>query len=308
MHKKILATIMAFTGLLSSGIALSDNDLPTKFSNQGTIGNTRHNLTQRSTDGTTNLTNMDQYRNNYQQVCVYCHTPHAANQSGEIAAAPLWNRTFRTPTYTLYNQTTLTGTASQPGPNSLTCLSCHDGQTAVDSIVNMPGSGGYNSALALNPSTTDTNTLLNAWTNPGGTQDATAHHRLSAGGSCLSCPAPMTGDPDIDDGRSGATDFTVFAIGTDLTNDHPVGVQFPSGADWNSTAVTKGNVKFFDGNGNTRPDKNELRFYDSGEGFEVECASCHDPHGVQGAGATFLPTFLRVTPDESKICLTCHIK
>ncbi|HJV26148.1 MAG TPA: cytochrome c3 family protein [Aromatoleum sp.] len=298
MQKKKLAAIMAVVGLVSSGMALSGTDLPTKFSNQGTIGNTRHNLTQRqASGGGPNGGVMDPYRNDYQQVCVYCHTPHAANQSGQIAAAPLWNRTFRTPSYTLYNQQTLTGTATQPGPNSLTCLSCHDGQTAVDSIVNMPGSGGYNAGLALDPSSATADSLLNTWRSPSGS------HMGLKDGECLACHSSGAGALG-----ATATDFTVFAIGTDLTNDHPVGVQFPTGADWNSTAVTKGKIKFFDLNGNGRPDKNELRFYDSGQGFEVECASCHDPHGVQGAGATFLPTFLRVTPEGSAICLTCHVK
>lgn len=294
---------LALLALMTSCVTWAAGDLPTNFSNQGTIGNTRHNLSQRSTDGTYTGTTMDPYRNNYNaQVCVYCHTPHAANQSGGTATAPLWNRTARTTTYTLYNQQTLSGTTTQPGPNSLTCLSCHDGQTAVDSIVNMPGSGGYNPELALDPSTNTTNTLLNAWTNPSGTVDATSHMRL-ADSSCLSCHSA-----DNTELGAGATDFTVFAIGTDLTNDHPVGIQFPSGDEWNSEFVESGKIKFRDLDLDGRPDKNEVRLYDTGQGFEVECASCHDPHGVPGTGATFLPSFLRVTADGSTICLSCHVK
>ena len=47
-----------------------------------------------------------------------------------------------------------------------------------------------------------------------------------------------------------------------------------------------------------------------GEGFEVECASCHDPHGVPstGEGSTLLPSFLRVRNENSAVCLTCHTK
>jgi hypothetical protein len=69
-------------------------------------------------------------------------------------------------------------------------------------------------------------------------------------------------------------------------------------------------VKFFDLNGNGRPDTREVRVYDSGDGFEVECASCHDPHGVPsaGAGSSFIPTFLRVANAGSALCLTCHTK
>ena len=49
---------------------------------------------------------------------------------------------------------------------------------------------------------------------------------------------------------------------------------------------------------------------DTGDGFEVECASCHDPHGVpsDGAGSTFNPAFLRVANSESNLCLSCHVK
>ena len=51
-------------------------------------------------------------------------------------------------------------------------------------------------------------------------------------------------------------------------------------------------------------------FYDSGNGFRVECASCHDPHGVpaKGGGPFFNKTFMRVSNDGSDLCLTCHIK
>ncbi|BAL25176.1 cytochrome c3 family protein [Azoarcus sp. KH32C] len=297
--KKILSACLALATVLPAMDALSDGDVPTKFSNMGTISNTRHNLTQRdTTDGNQPAAEfMDFVRNDYMQVCVYCHTPHGANTT---LAAPLWNRTNKTPTggYTLYNQQSLSGTVTQPGPNSLTCLSCHDGQTAIDSIVNMPGSGGWNAAQM----TTQDNTFLNTWPKPArAIAKATSHNALSPAG-CLSCHSPGL--------ENGATDFSVFAIGTDLSNDHPVGVKFPTGTDWNPNTTTKGSVKFFDTNGNSRPDKNELRFYDSGDGYEVECASCHDPHGVPsaGVGTKFLPTFLRVTPEGSTICLTCHVK
>lgn len=303
MNKNIGAALILALGTFALGPVLAGNDRLTEFSNQGTIGNTRHNLTQRPTDGSTaiNAGMMEAYRNDYQQVCVYCHTPHAANTN---INAPLWNRTVRTTTYTLYTQQTLSQDTTQPGPNSLTCLSCHDGQTAVDSIVNMPGSGGYNGALALNPSAGTMESLLDTWRLNGGDPAAVTHQGLNSDPnsetSCLGCHSPGK--------TSAATDFTVFALGTDLTNDHPVGVKLPAGSDWNVPSGTFQNIRFFDKDGDNRPDKNELRFYDSGDGFEVECASCHDPHGVPGTTSKFLPTFLRVTADGSQICLTCHVK
>lgn len=76
--------------------------------------------------------------------------------------------------------------------------------------------------------------------------------------------------------------------GTDLSNDHPIGVPYrglTAGTDYAGGTTTSG-------------------------GFEVECASCHDPHGVPsgGAGSAFIGTFLRIANAESALCLTCHTK
>ena len=121
--------LLAVTLLTTAGMTpvYADGDVPTKFSNIGTVGNTRHNLSQRQVSGGGPAgATMDSYRNDYLEVCVYCHTPHGA--SGTVAA-PLWNRTMKTTTYQTYdllNTGSLTQPISQPGVNSLTCLSCHE--------------------------------------------------------------------------------------------------------------------------------------------------------------------------------------
>jgi hypothetical protein len=300
--------LLAVSGAVS--LALADSDLPTKFTNMGTIANTRHNLAQRPPQNPDGLNNtlMNPYRNDYGEVCVYCHTPHGANTT---IAAPLWNRTNAPTVYQTYNlagSLTLTQPVTAPGPNSLTCLSCHDGTIAVDSIINMPGSGRYNVAqqTAVNQGF-----LTASWDNPsmsggGGSPAATSHLTMT---ECMGCHAPgaLLG--------AGATDFRAFNLGTDLRNDHPVGITYPAtgpGIDFNAPTATRGNIRFFDTNGNGRPDKNELRLYNSGDGFEVECASCHDPHGVGpgpgGSGSPFNRTFLRISNAGSAVCLTCHVK
>ncbi len=282
------------------GACFGDGDLPTRFSNAGGIINTRHNLTQ-STIGS-GAVNMNPYRNDYDQVCVYCHTPHGA--SGQVAA-PLRNRTATTTGYTTYDAlgtSTLSSTVTTPGVNSLTCLSCHDGTLGIDSIINMPGSGRYSTAQE----TVQNNASLDTWTNAGG-PDATVHIGLNAatpGDGCLACHSPGAGVVG-----AGATDFTVFALGTDLRDDHPVGINLPAtrlGVDFFNPTGTSAGIRFYDGNG--RADPGEVRFYDSGEGPEVECASCDDPHGVShaGHGGTINPTFLRVSNNGSALCLTCH--
>ena len=74
---------------------------------------------------------------NYNQICVYCHTPHKGQ-----TAAPLWNRSFGAGAYTMYNATnsaTMDMTVgATPGPVSKACLSCHDGTIGLDVITNVP--------------------------------------------------------------------------------------------------------------------------------------------------------------------------
>lgn len=297
--------------LLASSVALwaaddmraysaDGNSQYTGFSNVGSILNTRHNLTQSTLAGNFGGKGMmSPYRNDYGEVCVYCHTPHGANVN---VAAPLWNRATPATSYTTYDKlgTNMTQTVYQPGGASLPCLSCHDGQQAVDAIINMPGSGRYNPT----PGNTPTD-LSTRWPN-----GSFSHAGLKGDGTgCMSCHSPAnSGTP--------AVDFTAFAIGTDLRNDHPVGVTFPattgSGTDWNTPNGVKMvgalTTKFFDENGNGRLDKNEIRVYDTGNGPSVECGSCHDPHGVPGGGGKFNATFLRKSNTQSGVCLTCHAK
>lgn len=297
MYRNLLALLTVTTAQLLPEPVYADGDLPTKFINQSTIGNTRHNLTQRQTAGGGPAGFfMDFTRNDYGEVCVYCHTPHGANTAISV---PLWNRTVRATTYTLYNQASLSGDVVAPGPNSLACLSCHDGQTAMDSIVNMPGSGRY----LASQMTTQNNAFLSTWQNASGASPSVNNHNALSLTGCLSCHSTTPG-------AGGAADFSAAVIGTDLTNDHPIGVALPTGTDWNQPNGVTANSRFFDLNSNGRMDKDEIRFYDSGNGARVECASCHDPHGVPmgGPGSTFNPTFLRVSNSGSAVCMTCHVK
>lgn len=66
------------------------------------------------------------------EVCIYCHTPHGAS------AVPLWNRNLISPgTYTMYSSSTLNATLpSAPTGISLLCMSCHDGVSAINVLVN----------------------------------------------------------------------------------------------------------------------------------------------------------------------------
>ncbi|MDZ4253148.1 MAG: cytochrome c3 family protein [Sulfuritalea sp.] len=276
---------------LGANDSSADGDLPSKFSNQDSIRNTRHNLTQRQASGGPSGVNMDPYRNDYAEICVYCHTPHAANTN---VGAPLWNRAIPNTTYTVYSSNSLSQTASQPGAASLVCLSCHDGQQAVDAIMNMPGSGRYSS--------TPNAAFLNNWTNPTG-PDASVHLGLKQG-ECLACHSSNAGFIG-----AGAADFTAAAISTDLRDDHPVGVKYPAtngdGTDWKSPGGSVTGAIFFDDDADNHMDKGEIRLYGNGSDASVECGSCHDPHGVSN-GTLFNATFLR--KPRATVCLSCHTK
>jgi hypothetical protein len=266
-------------------------DPTSQASNQGSIANTRHNLTQ---SFNASAIWMDSARNNYGEVCVYCHTPHGANSS----AGPLWNHTMNTVSYKPYKNM-LGVEAGIPGPESLMCLSCHDGTVAIDSVINMPGSGGYNPA---NDTGTGNEAFLSTWAG-----SPLVHLNLGLPG--------VDGCAEVCHAGGLAVDFTIFNLGDgaanpDLSNDHPVGVSFPGGAYWNDPAGIDGSLTYFETGGNpTGADTNEVRLY-GGADEKVECGSCHDPHGVEsaGPGSIFIGSFLRVDNAGSTLCLTCHDK
>lgn len=101
------------------------------------IKNSKHDLSS-SGGQNTRSTNVD-------EICVFCHTPHASNTS--MTAAPLWNRSDNNTTWqntSAYSSSTMNGTSSTPAnANAISkaCLSCHDGNVGDETLVNGPGSG-----------------------------------------------------------------------------------------------------------------------------------------------------------------------
>lgn len=224
------------------------------------------------------------------EICVFCHTPHGANTS---AVVPLWNRTLPAPaTFTTYNSlgtTSLDGAVAPVGSVSIACLSCHDGTQAMNVVINAPGSG-----LAGDATFTG-----GTWTGPAATA-----------------------------GVIGSLGYaSIVNIGKDLTNDHPVGIQYGGGGQ-NATATAGAFVdKDFKATSfktiNGSPvwwvdttvgtagirEKSDIMLYTRNEATIaggnqpfVECASCHDPH------TDAQPTFLRVSNIGSGLCLSCHTK
>lgn len=101
------------------------------------ISSTKHNLSI-SGPGTYKATSES-------QLCIYCHYPHNANP-----AAPLWNHTLSSATYTPYSSLTLAAAApGQPTGASKLCLSCHDGTVALGSVHNRPFGAGSGTITGL---------------------------------------------------------------------------------------------------------------------------------------------------------------
>ncbi len=112
---------------------------------------------------------------------------------------------------------------------------------------------------------------------------------------CLSCHDGVTAI----DNYGGTTGGTILMgavnasanLGTDLRNDHPIGLQYPDDSV---------NTGFNDPTGFTG-----VKLVTLNAEQRVECTSCHDPHDYS-LGAS--EPYLRRTLVGSAICLECHNK
>lgn len=123
--------------------------------------------------------------------------------------------------------------------------------------------------------------------------------------------APLTG---MNYFMPAATGTFIANLGTDLSNDHPVGIPYCGGGQ--SSPGSKagcadqdffGAVNNGSGNGymvgSSPVQKENMRLYGTSlSTATVECASCHDPH------TSSTKTFLRINNSGSAVCLTCHAK
>ena len=225
------------------------------------------------------------------EICVFCHTPHGFDSTG----APLWNKLLPTSTiYTTYaslNSSTMDGIVGKPGAVSLACLSCHDGAQAMDNMINAPGSGGFD----------------------------------PTGGGAAGRGFTWVGDHQIG-GKLINAGGSAAMLSTDLSNDHPIGLDYCGGpkagvigtckdpdfalpnAPSGQMATGPWWVDTADGTGGVRQ-KTDIILYaansnrTTGIGPQVECGSCHDPHSSNGI-------FLRrqAGNTNSTTCLSCHTK
>lgn len=119
--KKLFVVLAVAIALVTAGIAVA------------AIKGSKHDLTYNGNTYYTSATT---------EICVFCHTPHNA-VTGANVTAPLWNKTYTSnATFTAYGNTMRgTPTATSLNNATRTCLSCHDGAQAMNSLNNGPGSG-----------------------------------------------------------------------------------------------------------------------------------------------------------------------
>jgi predicted CXXCH cytochrome family protein len=257
------------------------------------IASTKHNLGTTGAAPTTTGTGTATITitpNQFSGTAEICVFCHTPHGADTSAVVPLWNRTLSAATnYTTYD--TL-------GTSTL------DGKVAPVGSVSI-------ACLSCHDGVTSMSAVINA---PGS----------GLAGDATWKAGTWSGDHQTNGVMTG-----VAAIGTDLTNDHPIGIQYGGGnitvdapaattrdPDFrtpNYMLTANGNSKVWwvdtaPGQAGTRQ-KTDMMLYTRtvataagvAEPF-VECASCHDPHTSDN------PTFLRISNSGSAVCLACHIK
>ena len=80
------------------------------------------------------------------EICIFCHTPHSS-----LPSTPLWNKDEPGYTYTLYHSSTVQAAPGQPDGSSILCLSCHDGTTALGSVMSREVSIEFTGGITVIP-------------------------------------------------------------------------------------------------------------------------------------------------------------
>jgi predicted CXXCH cytochrome family protein len=227
-----------------------------------------------------------------------CVFCHTPHASNTNVKAPLWNKPTNGGSYQTYSTAT---------------------SSTIDGSVDM--SGVSLACLSCHDGTQAMDTMINQ---PGS-------------GNYNAAGAQIAGGQWAGANQTAGKMIGLANLTSDLTNDHPVGIQYCGGGvstgSASTSAASSGNCRDPDfvaptsgtvagtrvwwvdsaaGTTGTR-EKSDMILYaraptltgDATSGFFqpfVECASCHDPHSSTNA------TFLRVSNAQSAVCLTCHNK
>jgi predicted CXXCH cytochrome family protein len=281
------------------------------------VSATKHNLSASST-GTVKATSQT-------QICVFCHTPHGADQS---AGAPLWNHALSNATYTPYFSLSMDANPlpGPPGASSKVCLSCHDGTLAVGTVGALEGKSPV--AIAMNG--TGINGVM-----PNGSGATTGYTRNL--GIDLSNDHPISFNYDTALGGVGGTDgelrtSPVVNGGITVVGNRTASVKPTFPLENNQVqCITCHDPHFFDTVSTNPPLKflrgNRLQQATPLGGLyvpssDITCVACHDKGGVTwsnsahsnqlAADETYLDAaattneFPLSTPVWQASCVSCH--
>lgn len=171
--------------LFLGGVAVAGSISPGDLGYLGGANSNPHNLSSNSSNAIKADTETE--------ICIFCHIPHGGDPQ-----APLWNRLAPAGPFPLFNvakvqnagdtfgiddpgiiATTLYGT-DYPNGSSKLCLSCHDGVSAIGTVIKDHSSGlgiTVNSDSATTMGTTSSTKHFDA--GGGGGMDLSASHPIS---------------------------------------------------------------------------------------------------------------------------------
>jgi len=228
------------------------------------ISGTRHDLS----NANTGVTTRSNATGGTDQTCIFCHTPHRG-----ATQQLLWNRNAQTTTYNWGGTAATTaGTplATNLRPQSMACLSCHDGTVGLGDVINSNGAAAQFPMVG----NVDAQNRLTGGMRVGVAGNLSGNHPISIA-------YPRTGGSTYFTNTSGVTLLTDFRVVA------TTGCATPTGL---CTTATGGN--------------NITIYADGTNGYGIECGSCHDVHN-RFAGNGY---FLRASTARSEICLACHAK
>jgi predicted CXXCH cytochrome family protein len=165
------------------------------------------------------------------------------------------------------------------------CVPCHTPHNANTTVPNSPLWNHQVTSQTFTPYSTTT-------------LDATVGQPSGVSKLCLSCHDGLTAV----DNYGGTTNGTWLItgrehMGTDLTNDHPISFVYDQ-----TLANQDGELK--DPTTAVTPLGGTIQEDLLSAGLTLECSSCHDVHN----GYSSNPELLKITPNGSTLCLTCHVK
>jgi len=245
---------------------------------------TEHNL---SVSGTGNIRALSE-----SEVCIFCHTPH-----NSLPSSPLWNKDDPGYTYTLYHSSTVQALPGQPDGSSILCLSCHDGTTALGSVLSRASEISFAGGISnLPPGSSNMSTDLGD-DHPISFDYTTG---LASSDGQLKDPTAIVPPVSLQNGRMQCT--SCHDPHRNLTNDFLVVTQQFSelcfschNRDYWSFSSHSSSTATWNGNGRDPWPRTEYLNV-----AENACESCHNPHAAGNK-----QRLLNDLAEENN-CLPCH--